>query len=57
MRESKLDWGPKPLCSLNGWVSVKGFDDFVKEKWESRVIVNISYSCQMERKKQLWGEL
>ena len=52
-------WGKRnfQVSDLFSRAGYLGFRGRWKEKWESRVIVNISYSCQMERKKQLWGEL
>lgn len=57
LKETKLNWGPKPFRVFNGWRDFSGYGDFVKEQWESFEVRSWAGFVAKEKLKMLKSQL
>jgi len=53
LKDSKVDWGPKPFRSLDVWQEDSRFKDFVRSKWHSYELQGGSMFIFKEKLKKL----
>ncbi|GKV33735.1 hypothetical protein SLEP1_g42199 [Rubroshorea leprosula] len=57
LKQSCIDWGPKPFRCLDSWLNHEDFEPFVKEKWSSYDVQGWSSFRLKEKIKNLKGDL
>jgi len=57
LKDSKVDWGPKPFRNLNCWFQDNGFKGFVENSWKDIEIQGWGAYVLKEKLKRLMGSL
>ena len=57
LKSTYVDWGPIPFRTLDAWLTVTGFTDFVKKQWDTYNVVGCGLVMVKEKLKRLKQDL